>query len=260
MAQDPYRLLLLATTPLDLDQGHPFNWLSHGWEGGATITQAQWDTALPAALELLWGAPTFPPYEGNPFPDWVSGLEALGHTLSPTDNRQADSALTPDESNHLRGLRWAIRAIRRNNLLEPRIRRIIGSGLTCLIEPREVNLAAGGPADNAGSPAETTTGHQASAPLGAVVLKIPRDEAHRLLTLCMKTYRSLDELEYRDDRFSHLREETFGCLLEARGMLACFASIAMQVQPWEKKAVEHLRSHGVKYKGPTPWEKRHSVA
>ena len=237
MALNPYERMADATTPLPLDDNHPIRWITTEWASeGGDLTQTQWTGVWPVVEALLRAGSQ---YVLNPWVSPASLLDTTGTALAflrhPVDLAEHDSGtddLPLTETQHLHSLRWAINNLLHFGVVERMIRRIIGASLTCLIEPREeLSLAPVGTPDHT--------------PIGAWVLKFPQQEAHRILTLCMKAYRLLDTLQHLEVGPLLRHPASLPSLIQSRNLLACFAMISMQVDPWETRAHAHLRTLGL---------------
>ena len=253
MNPNAYQLKAQPEEALDLNNDHPIRWITRRWDQRGNLTQSQWDSALPTIVTMLQELDSYYPSYEFPAPDFGAAFQALALSVDFADREQYRRNLKPGEVNHLAALRWAIRNLVYQNALEPRIRRIVGAGLTCLIEPKvEVGIAALTNAnisvlgEGTAAADDSPRGHS---PVGVAVLRLSREGARRILALCMKSYRLLDQLEHWDAPFFLNRGDTLFRITEARNLLACFAMIDMQVLPWEAKAVQHLDGVGLRING-----------
>ncbi len=148
--------------------------------------------------------------------------EALNHTLKTADRDRFNPNLTPNEKKHIEALEWAFRSLVVNhNVLEPRIKKIIGAALTCLVA----------------QPEQVLTLHET---LHVSTITFPKEEGNKVLAQCMKAYRALDEVELWDIHGFEQDDDGLYHIEEGRNYLACCAMIDMQVGPWLKKAKNHL--------------------
>lgn len=153
-------------------------------------------------------------------------MNALQYPIDLAGKNTMNPNLPEVEKKHVHALEWALLNLITNEVLEPRIRKIIGAALTCLIEPM-VEL---------GRTEET---------LGVATVKFPKKEGNRILTECMKAYRVLDQVSRWDINGFQEGDDTLGKAVDARRYLACCVMIDRQVGPWLEKAKEHLNSIGL---------------
>ena len=245
MTLNPYHLKARPDEALDLNEDHLIRWIERCWERhGRDLTQDQWDAARPTIVRMLRDCPEYWDLDEDYLSDPEAAIQALDCPVDPTGRNPYCRNLSRNETNHLFALRWTIRSFLRCNVLEPRIRRIVGAGLTLLIEP---SVALGSPASTLGATVPVAEGMlpMGSSPVGATLIQFPSQEAQYILSQCMKSYRLIDGLHYWDADFFLYRGDSLYRIAEARNLLACFAMIDMQVTPWESKALEHLRTLGL---------------
>ena len=216
-----------TTEALALDNDHPIRNLSRtGGPAGGELTAAQWVQVVNRIETILQTCPV----QGVALagPTWQLGtkgevLAALRTVVNSGPRDSWEEELTNTEMAHLAALRWAIATLMQHNMVEPRIQKIVGAGLTTLIQRRVM---------------------VGNAAIGIATVAFPVVEANQILTQCMKAYQVLDAFELEDITELGVYED-LSTILGARNVLAGIAMIDMQVDPWVTRADDHLGDVGV---------------
>ncbi|NNE55188.1 MAG: hypothetical protein HKN32_04150 [Flavobacteriales bacterium] len=153
-------------------------------------------------------------------------IVALKYPVVTAGRDLMDPNLSEDDEKHLNALEWAFRILMTNEVLEARIKMIIGAALACLIQPPVV----------LGQTEET---------VGVAMVKFPKKAGNEILTECMKAYRVLDTVSRWDINGFEDGDPCLWKMVEGRNYLACCAMIDMQVDPWLENAKQHLKSIGL---------------
>ena len=255
---NPYeKCMTKEAMPIDSD--HPIRFITRCWPTDAYLTQEQWNEICPRIVKMLqqhcdmrtnhqnYGF--FGPSEVYSFVNVQDAIKALDHQVDIDGKDWLNPNLPGPIKKHIYALEWAFQNLMMNDeVLESRIKKIIGAALTCLILPAET-IGQLSPKDNSILPAQTIgqlspKDHQ-DVSLGLAAIKFPKQEGNKILTECMKAYRVLDEVACWDingflDNGCHLWK-----MIEGRNYLACCAMIDMQVYLWLEKAKKHLSDIGL---------------
>ena len=215
---------------LPINKDHPIRFITSNWgTSGGDLTQEQWTevrrrvVAMLQECELQMIGAVGP---GEYLETCDEAIEALDHHVKISDRDRLDMNLPIAEKKHIFALQWAFRTLTKAGVIELRIKKIIGAGLTCLNEGKVL----------LGDSKER---------VGIAVTKIPKRGGNEILTECMKAYRVLDEVCHWS---IHGFEEDETCLwkmINGRNYLACYAMIDMQVDAWVEKANRHLNDNGL---------------
>lgn len=148
-------------------------------------------------------------------------VQALGYqcVMDDTDS-EWEECLKKEERVHLEALESAFRTLMEEEVLELRIRKVIGAALTCGIEAPKIFGEGVG--------------------LNLALISFPRVEGNKILTECLKAYREFDGQIYWDINAFEAHESVFSSIEEGWNLLACCAMIDEQAEQWVKKAKKHL--------------------
>ena len=254
------------TEAMPIDKDHAIRFISRNWKG-QDLTQEQWNEICPRIVKMLqqdcdmradhqnYGF--FGPSEVHSFVNVQDAIKALDHQVDIDGKDWLDPNLPGPIKKHIYALEWAFQNLMMNNeVLESRIKKIIGAALTCEIQHAEtIGHLCPTPNDDDGKPSAVKK-HKpnnnnkdadgaSDVSLGVAVIKFSEVEGNKILTQCMKAYRVLDEVACWDingflDNDCHLWK-----MIEGRNYLACCAMIDMQVKPWLAKAKQHLSDIGL---------------
>ena len=214
--------------PLPIDGDHPIRFFTANWQQ-RNLTQEQWNKVYPVINEMFEDCELKPNNavgHNETIPTIEEAIMALDCQIDMKGRDLRNPNLPIREKKHLVALEWALRILVTSEVLESRIKTIIGAALTSLIRPK------------------TFLGRTDEG-VGLAVIKFPKREAHRILKECMKAFRVLDTISrWGIDGFED-GENDLGKIISGRNLLACCAMMHMQVAPWVQKADQHLNSIGL---------------
>ena len=214
--------------PMPINEDHPIRFFTRNWQH-KHLTQTQWEDVSPVIERMLTECEWKPNNAVGPnetIPTCAEAVMALDCQIDMANRDFLDPNLPIREEKHLAALEWALRTLVTSEVLESRIKTIIGAALTCLIRPK-VSLG------------------QTDEEVGLAVIKFPKREAHRILKECMKAFRVLDTISRWDINGFEDGEDDLGKIVDGRHLLACCAMMDMQVAPWHQKAKQHLNRLGL---------------
>ena len=223
-----------STEAMPIDKDHAIRFLQRSWEHD--LTQDQWNEVRPRIVAIL--------QEECQLENWLVGenevlkttdmaLEALDHEFDMTGKTVKDKMypkLSEKDRKHIHALEWAVQTLVDHNVLESRIKKIVGAALTCLISKSEWSSSS-------------------NCRLGISTLQFPAETGNKILTECLKAYRVLDEVYCWDIEGFRMNDWNLFKMAEGRNFLACFCMIDMQVAPWIEKAEKHLQTLGLGVEG-----------
>ena len=240
---NPYeKCMTKEAMPIDMD--HPIRFITRNWPRNADLTQEQWNELRPRIVKMLQQECDtrtdyqhyfilFGPNENDIFVNVQDAIKALDHQVDMNGKDRHNTNLPYPVKKHIYALQWAFRQLMMTNeVLESRIKKIIGAALTCLIQPAKMIGQL------------PPKGHSEPS-LGVAVIKFPKEEGNKILTECMKSYRVLDEVSCWDINGFEMHDNNLWKMVEGRNYLACCAMIDMQVDPWLEKAKKHLSDIGL---------------
>ena len=210
-----------------INKDHPIRFIDQNWKH--ELTQDQWDDVRPRVVAMLNKCQLESCLVG---PNQLlkttdMAFEALNHQVEMTGKDRMNPNPPELDRKHICALEWAIRILVNNNVLESRIKKIVGAGLTCLIRRSKWSCSS-----NEG--------------LGISIIEFPEAEGNKILTQCLKAYRVLDYVCRWDMDPFEMEDDCLDKMARARNWLACFCMIDMQVGPWIEKAKKHLKALGLK--------------
>ena len=215
-----------STEAMPIDKEHPIRFLSRHWK--QNLTQEQWNKVLPSIVAMLEECTL---YEYNVGPDELlkttdMAIESLDHQADMSREDRMNPNLPDKDKKHILALEWAIYNLVQNNVLEYRIKKIVGAALTCLI-------------------GRSNWSRVSEEGIGFSLINFPKDEGNKILTQSLKAYRVLDDLHRWDINGFMEWDDDLYKMAEGRNYLACFSMIDMQVGPWIKRAESHLQDLGL---------------
>ena len=207
---------------MDIDKNHPIRFIVRCWKDD--LTQGQWDEVRPRIVAMLQECPELyhhhvGEYELLETPEMA--IEALEHEPEVTGKGKSDPNLPESDRKHISALEWAVWNLVHNDVLESRIKKIVGAGLTCLIGKAEWL-------------------RDSEEGVGISVIKFPEAEGKKILTECLKAYRVWDDICLWDIEGFAMGDDNLYKMAQGRNLLACFAMIDMQVKAWVEKAEKLL--------------------
>ena len=218
--------------PMPINKDHPIRFFTRNWQH-KHLTQTQWEDVSPVIERMLTKCEWKPNNAVGPnetIPTCAEAVMALHCHIDMANRDFLNPNLPIREQKHLAALEWALRTLVTSEVLESRIKTIIGAALTCLIRPK-VSLG------------------QTDEDVGLAVIKFPKREAHRILKECMKAFRVLDEVscwgingfeDGEDDLGKNCRRKTPSHLLRHNGYAG--SSVASQGRPTPQS--RWTRKHG----------------
>ena len=227
----------VSAEAMPINKDHAIRYFTRGWEND--LTPDQWNEVFPRIVAIL--------QEECRLENWLVGedqllkttdvaLAALGHEVDMTSkdwnhkHNWSDIDLEGEDLKHVCALEWAVFVIARSDVVERRIKKIVGAGLTCLISK---------------SWSRSSSKHG----LGISTLQFPEVAGNQMLKECLKAYRVLDDFCCWDFNGFTWEEDGAWKMAYGRNLLACLYMIDMQVGLWIEKAEEHLETLGLKVEG-----------
>ena len=210
-----------------INKDHPIRFIDQNWKHEST--QDQWDDVRPRIVAMLNKCQLESCLVG---PNQLlkttdMAFEALNHQVEMTGKDRMNPNPLELDRKHICALEWGIRILVNNNVLESRIKKIVGAGLTCLIRRSKWSCSS-------------------KEGVGIIMIEFPEAEGDKILTQCLKAYRVLDYVCRWDISAFEMEDDCLDKLARARNWLACFCMIDMQVGPWIEKAKKHLKALGLK--------------
>ena len=159
-----------STEAMPIDKEHPIRFLTRHWK--QNLTQEQWNKVLPSIVAMLEECTL---YEHNVGPDEQlkttdMAIESLDHQADMSREDRMNPNLPDKDKKHILALEWAIYNLVHNNVLEYRIKKIVGAALTCLIS-------------------RSNWSRVSEEGIVFSLIKFPKDEGNKILTQSLKAYR-----------------------------------------------------------------------